>query len=521
MKRWLPISIAAVLAMGTIAGCGDSNDHTPNTVNSGNVSNMETSSEPASDKADLSKKLDIDILTISYGGANWSNDSAIAQFLSKKFNVNLNFQAISQDNYEEKLNVLAAAGNFPDAFLVQKDDFLKWRDKGVFLDLAPVIDQYPNLTQYLGGKESLQFMNPSGKIYGLPYYQIETQTSFGIRKDWLDKLGLQMPTTIDEFYEVTKAFATQDPDGDGKADTYGFSASLVQNKTDFKHIDPIKAAFGLVNNWGVKDGQLISWHTQTQELKDFATFLNKAYKEGVLDKDFAINKVKDPQDKYESAGEVGIDDVVPNSFYQSIVPKLKKIEPNAETVQLLPPKGPTGLQGTSTNSITQKVVINAKIDKDKQTRLLDMFNYFLSDEGDILTKNGVEGVDYKKDGDKYTKLDAFDQDGANQISTLLLRRFDLHTQIHLWDDPTTVNNVDQWFKNSEPFKWADAAAGLESPTATKLGTTIDQKFISTLTKVIMGDQPISDIDQAVTQWKKDGGDQITKEYNDAYQAAQK
>jgi len=513
LNKWFSMSAATLLATSMVAGC--SGGSAPSQDKGGE-------SAPAAQSAqdDLKDKLELNIMAISYEGGGWPANNPMIDYLNKKFNIDLKFQWISQDNYNEKLNVMAASGEFPDSFLLMKDDFLKWRDKGVFLDLKPYISKYPNLTKQLGGEEQLQFMSPKGKYYSLPYYQIETQSSLGIRKDWLDKLGLKMPTTVDEFYNVAKAFAKQDPDGNGKNDTYGFSTSLVPNKTDLKHIDQIKFAFGLVNNWGLKDGKLFSWHTQTKELKDFAAYMAKAYAEGVLDKDFAINKVKDPQDKYE-AGKVGIDDVVPNVFYQTIDPNTKKIDPKAETVQLLPPKGPTGLQGTATNAITQRIVVNAKIDKKKQDRMLMLLDYLVSDEGNTLNKNGIEGVHYKKDGDKYVKLDAFDKDRPILISSWYLRRFDLNTQIRLWDDKTMVDNVNKWFKNSEPYKMTNYAAGLESATETKTGISIDQKFMTALIKVIMGEQPVDSLDQAVEQWKKDGGDKITQEYNDAYQQSAK
>ena len=52
-------------------------------------------------------------------------------------------------------------------------------------------------------------MNPEVKYYGFPYYLTEMRDSLAIRQDWLDKLGLKTPTTVDEFYEVAKAFATR------------------------------------------------------------------------------------------------------------------------------------------------------------------------------------------------------------------------------------------------------------------------------------------------------------------------
>jgi ABC-type glycerol-3-phosphate transport system substrate-binding protein len=506
-----------MLTAGALVGCSSGGKPADSGTGSGQAGSGTPSAQGAQD--DMKDKLEINILTMSYAGGGWPDHHPIIDYLDKKFNVDLKIQWVPSDTYSEKLNVLAASGSFPDAFMLGRPEFLKWRDKGLFLDVKPLLANYPNLLKNLGGDEALQFMNPKGKYYGFPYYTIENRDSFGIRKDWLDKLGLPMPKTTDDFLKTMTAFATQDPDGDGKSDTVGFSASIDAANTDFQGIDPIKMAFGLVNGWGLKDGKLISWLSQTQELKEFASFMHEAYASGALDKDFAVNKSKDPQDKF-IAGKLGVITVVPTSAYEQVVPPMQKVDPKAEMVQLLPPKGPHGDQGTKTTATTQKIVINAKIDPKKQARILKMFDYFVSDEGTKLTRNGIEGVHYKKEGDKYVKLPAFDTDRPQLISTWLLRRNDPNIQIRLWDDQAKANKVSEWFTNNEPFRKPNEAAGLESATDTKLGRTIAPKVMATLVKVIMGELPADAIDQAVEQWKKDGGDKITQEYNEAYQKLQ-
>jgi ABC-type glycerol-3-phosphate transport system substrate-binding protein len=503
--------MAVVFTVGLLSGCGSSGSSAGSGAGSGSAA------QGAQD--DLKDKQQITIMAMSYQGGGWPDHHPMIDFLDQKFNIDLKLQWVPTDSYSEKLNVLAASGSFPDAFLLERTEFLKWRDKGVFLDVKPLIAKYPNMLKNLGGDEALQFMNPKGKYYGFPYYTIETRDSLGIRKDWLDKLKLPMPTTTDEFLKVTTAFATQDPDGDGKQDTFGFSAAITPSKTDIQFIDQLKMAFGLVNGWGLKDGKMISWHTQNKELKDFATFMNKAYTSGALDKDFAVNKNKDPLDKY-MAGKVGTLQVVPTQVYSNVIPSVQKVAPGAETVQLLPPKGPNGQQGTKTTATTIRVVINSKIDSKKQERIMKLFDYLVSDEGTIVARNGIEGVHYKKEGDKYVKLPAFDTDRPYLLSTWLLRKNDPNIQIRLWDDQAMANKVSQWFSNNAPFRKPDESAGLDSASDTKLGPSIDAKFMETMIKVIMGEQPVDAIDKAVEQWKKDGGDKIAQEYNDAYRKLQ-
>ena len=78
------------------------------------------------------------------------------------------------------------------------------------------------------------------------------RTGLFIRKEWLDKLNLQMPKTLDDLLNVAKAFTFRDPDGDGKVDTYGFGAAFDATTysqglgNDFA---PIYGAFGLPGPW--------------------------------------------------------------------------------------------------------------------------------------------------------------------------------------------------------------------------------------------------------------------------------
>ncbi|MBO1722884.1 sugar ABC transporter substrate-binding protein, partial [Extibacter sp. GGCC_0201] len=64
-----------------------------------------------------------------------------------------------------------------------------------------------------------------GKLKGIACAPGEQLWSFLIRQDWLDNLGLYMPTTAEELLDVMRAFTFDDPDGNGKDDTYGFTAA--------------------------------------------------------------------------------------------------------------------------------------------------------------------------------------------------------------------------------------------------------------------------------------------------------
>lgn len=497
-KKMATIALSSVL-IASLVGCGKASD-TPKP-------------EATAASNDISKKLTIDLMAYSAAGGGWADSNAVIQKLNEKLNIDLKIQWVPLDAVAQKENVMAASNSFPDVFWIQQNEFVKWRDKKVFMDVKPYLNSYPNLAKNLT-PEAMQLNNPKDKYYGFPYYIQDTRDSMAIRKDWLDKLGLKMPTTVDEFAQVAKAFATQDPDGNGKQDTTGFSFGFVNNR--FSGLEPIQAAFGLGNEWILKDGQLVNYRTQTKELKQFVTFLNKMYQDGGLDKDFATNKANDHKDKF-SSGKIGIAEYVPGELMSTSFPALKKAQPTAEIAQIIPPKGPDGKQGSQTNPMTTaKIVINNAIDKEKQQRILMLLDYMVSDEGFDLIKNGIEGVHYKSDNGKFVKLDAYDKERPQLLSTWFFRKFDPLIQMHKWDDQTVVKQLQTWIDNNAKYPWPNAGAEVVSDAQSKLGPTAEQKWMGAMIKIIMGQSSIDTVDQAAADYLKNGGDQIAKEYNEQY-----
>ncbi|WNR43026.1 type 2 periplasmic-binding domain-containing protein [Paenibacillus roseipurpureus] len=516
MKKWIKSTAAMVLTASMFAGC--SSPGAISTQSGGNSSSAPQATSGAADK--FKEKLSLNLMSITYEGGGWPDKHPMIDFLNKKFNVDLKFQWVPSDTYKEKLGVLAASNSFPDAFFIDMNDFLKWRDKGVFLDVKPLLANYPNLTKDIK-PETFALGNPSGKALGVPLYTPETRDTLVIRKDWLDKLGLKYPTNTDELYNVAKAFTKNDPDGNGKDDTIGFSTAITGG-TSFSRLDYLKFAFGLANGWKEVNGALVSWQTQNKELKDFLGYLRKAYAEGILDKDFAVNKETDPSVKAE-ANKLGIHQLVATAIYAEGSAgselNVKKTAPNAQWMTGAPPKGPTGLQGVGTGASSSKVVINAKIDKNKQERILAILDYLSTDEGDILNKSGVEGIHYKKTTDnKYEKLEAFDKDRPFIVGFWFFRKSNPLTTYRLWDDPAYAKRINGIFEENAKYANPNKGVGVYSETAAKSGNSLDQKLMSEMVKYIIGEIPAEGIDKAIDDWKKNGGDKIIEEMNTAYKA---
>lgn len=151
---------------------------------------------------------------------------------------------------EQKVDMMVMAGgeDLPDALLfpLPVDTQVKYGELGMFVDLTDLYDGVndPFFTEEaakssLTKEEILKYIAcPNGKIYGMPYFVDSLDNSYAnsrmlIYEPWLEKLGLEMPTNIDEFVDVLRAFKTEDPNGNGEADEIPLLGNIAGRKNQF------------------------------------------------------------------------------------------------------------------------------------------------------------------------------------------------------------------------------------------------------------------------------------------------
>jgi putative aldouronate transport system substrate-binding protein len=163
------------------------------------------------------------------------NDMVLYKNLERDANVKVNWLVIPGTNWSERKNILINSGDMPDVFYMGSytaDEIDRYGRQGLFLDLTGPVKQYaPNVQKVLDDYPTVKglMMNPSdGKLYNVrgSHNRAEIIPNFSgmmfIYQPWLDKLGLKMPTTYLEFENVLRAFKTQDPNGNGRADEYPY-----------------------------------------------------------------------------------------------------------------------------------------------------------------------------------------------------------------------------------------------------------------------------------------------------------
>ena len=116
-------------------------------------------------------------------------------------------------DYEEKTNITMASGDLPQVMVIQgkSPGFIKNANAGAFWELSPYLEDYPNLVTTK--PETQRNASVNGEVFGIYRARDAMRTSVILRKDWLEAVGMEAPTSVDDLYDIAKAFTEEDPDG--------------------------------------------------------------------------------------------------------------------------------------------------------------------------------------------------------------------------------------------------------------------------------------------------------------------
>lgn len=216
--------------------------------------------------------------------------------IKEETNVNVNFQFLGT-NPQEKLTLLINSGDYGDVLIggpvLNYISASRYFASGIFKDLTDYVnkDCMPNLYKYIEERPEILGMisGVNGEIYTLPVIQgyegMALESPIWINKAWIDKLGLSVPTTIDEFTNVLRAFKTGDPNGNGVQDEIPY---LVSKAREFYSLEAIYGCWGMAFKNGELDGfsQVVDGKVRfgplLDEYKQAVTYQSMLYKEGLM-----------------------------------------------------------------------------------------------------------------------------------------------------------------------------------------------------------------------------------------------
>lgn len=214
--------------------------------------------------------------------------------------IQYSWDASGEEQYNTKMDLAIRSNDLPDMFIVNRKQLNYLVQQDMIADLTKVYEEYSSeLVQSIydatAGK-ALEEATINQKLYALPNVGIEADapTYLWVRQDWLDKLKLPAPRTLDDIEKISYAFVHEDPDRNGEDDTLGIpveKALVYQDKTGVFGLNSFFAAHhSFPQNWIVNsEGNLVYGSIQ-EETKQALIRLAQWYDKGIIDRDFMLRK---------------------------------------------------------------------------------------------------------------------------------------------------------------------------------------------------------------------------------------
>ncbi len=274
-------------------------------------------------------------------------------------NVEANWQPIPRADLGTRRQLIVASGDYPDAAYgleFGQADIVRYGTDGVFVPLQEYIDRSaPNLARNLAARPDVRqaITAPNGNIYNMPKvndcYHCMFQHKMWVHADWLEAVGLDAPTTVEEFYEMLVAFATEDPNGNGEADEIALSGAELGG-WNTQVIGPyLMSPFVYTSSHGARlymdDGQVASAAT-TEGWREGLRFLNRLFEEGLLDEGALVQDRAQLIQLGENPG-VPILGAVPAGYWSQFTEHGGASGRYTEYVELPPLEGPAGVRQAS------------------------------------------------------------------------------------------------------------------------------------------------------------------------------
>jgi putative aldouronate transport system substrate-binding protein len=487
-----------------------------------------------------------------------SNDNnPVSRYFEKLTNIHVihSWEAKGDDAFRQKVDLAIASGDLPDAMVVDGNQLRTLVKNGMIQELTDTYTVYASdlVRSIYDSTQGLALKDATfgGKLYGLPNVALEADSPslLWVRQDWLEKLHLDPPKTMDDIERIAQAFVTLDPSGNGKNDTVGITGfkGIVYGQKPYQNgFDAIfNFYYAFPKNWIKDNDGNVVYGSITPQNKQALEKLADWYKRGLIDKNFALyNDSEEPIIENKTGLFFG-------PWWMPYYPLNFAVENDtkAEWRAYAAPMDGAGTYVAHIAPVTDRYLVVKKgyAHPEAAVKLLNAFTR-LERNRDPHTAEVAKLNDYMtKSTVQLRNLYPFDLllDYSNSIEKryLTVQRA-LKGDINPSDlDPDAKNiyaktiaerespkkNLDDWKVSAANQYGASVIATTRmqkvysvfygsTPTMDSRWADLQKLENEAFLKIIIGDQPVSSFDDFVTQWKRLGGDQITKEVAEAVKA---
>ncbi|WP_372632609.1 extracellular solute-binding protein [Cohnella sp.] len=562
-NKWALLLTAAMLA-SVVSGCSGKQEEARQSEPS--IASGEAAKPVAGEDGPLGKydpPIELSAMKNLYGderflpGEDIGNNVWTRAYL-EELGIKLHYDwAVAGDGFQQKVTMTIASNDLPDLMTLPAKDYFALAKAGKLADLTPYFDKYASdtlkSTLNADGGMQLKTAYVEGKLYGIPQTGGSDGTAdmIWIRADWLKKLGLSEPRTLDDVIRIARAFRNDDPDGDGVKNTFGigFQKDLESGTGSFEGF--LAAYHAYAKAWVKGEDGKIAYGAVRPGMKEALAKLREMFKEDLIDVEFGVKDWKKVGEDIAS-GKIGLlygrEGLPWGTLKDSIVnnPDAEWISVPIVSADARPAKPATHV------TLERYFAISANVHHPEALlKIINLFQEKINNKSTTLETLNKFGVD----PDSGINFAAYAFGGLDpsvdkpnmyyqQIKSVIEgaeKRENIHPEAIRYYD-TIKHFIDNGRdKKSDPLGWNyykflgpegswkvidhyrsndlmehSAWYGLPTATMSRKGATLDKLQAENFVKIITGSAPVSDFDKFVADWHKLGGDQITAEVNEWY-----
>ncbi|WP_028548155.1 extracellular solute-binding protein [Paenibacillus sp. UNC451MF] len=478
------------------------------------------------------------------GSKDTLTDNRYTQLIEEKFNIKINHAfETPQSGYDQKVSLLVSSNDIPDFLFVSQSDFNLLVESDMLEDLTKAYQDYasPLLKQVMSGfgPDFIKKVTYKNKLYGIPSTAPahDNDNIVWIRTDWLKQVGINLPKVIsvDDLEKVARAFIEQDPDKNGKKDTYGIqgTSTFVTGTTNYNSFDGVFTAFKSFPKIWLKDSSgKIVYGSTLPETKQALGKLREWYAAGLIDKEFGTIKT-DQVAKDISAGKAGISTGYTWAPAKSLADSVKN-DPKAEWDLFILAASDGKWYNRQPNPMGRIMVVKKGVKNPEAIiKMINLFtdmdnmapNYpklYSESPGTNWQIRPIQRT-YRVKSTVYDRFQRFQDAVAGKLKREELPESDikLFDQYQKGMDALKASPSDWAYIlyqfnggksvlnpiNTEVYSEFYGITKSMEMKWTNLAKLEDESFL----RIIVGDKPLDYFDTFVTEWKKQGGDDVTKE----------
>lgn len=351
LRRIMGWVLSAALFVSATAGCASGEGTSENSESSASSEAVVSAAQGEFDPKTITEGKTVTICVPENIKVEDYNTNSMAKLIEDALGVDLEFTVLPAADYDDKLNVMVTGGDTLTDILFNPRNVEVWAQEGAIIPLNAYYEN-PDMSANIreacertGVDIATYLTSPDGQIYGLPAFgqspNGEVWKKLWVYQPWLDQLGMDVPQTLDEYYEVLKAVASTDMNGNGKADEIGLTGTgiLTYNGCWF---DSLMSSFiyAYDSEFRVLNDGEISFAYTTDAWKEGLKYIRQFFDDGLI----PVETLTQNEEQYKALLNSADTTVFSFSYWNADLMNADLLDRKLEYTYINALEGPSGLK---------------------------------------------------------------------------------------------------------------------------------------------------------------------------------